>query len=172
VLGQQPRESKLVQDLLAALIYLTATFAIIADVFDLPVKGLLATSGALAIIIGLALQSSLGDVFSGIVLISSALTAWATGHSDDTVQGKVIETNWRATHILTGNQDVAIIPNSVIAKTKLVNCSTPDQDPRRQHPGQIGALADPRRGCNLLKECFSAARTSCARLNRPSPSRT
>src|SRR5271154_4041064 len=50
VLGQKPRESKLVQDLLAALIYLAAAFAIIAYVFDLPVGGLLATSGALAII--------------------------------------------------------------------------------------------------------------------------
>ena len=68
VLERQPRDTKLVQDLLAALIYLTATFAIVAYVFDLPVKGLLATSGAVAIIIGLALQSSLGDVFSGIVL--------------------------------------------------------------------------------------------------------
>jgi GNAT superfamily N-acetyltransferase len=68
VLGRQPRESKLIQDLLAALIYLGAAFAIIAEVFDLPVKGLLATSGAVAIILGLALQSSLGDVFSGIVL--------------------------------------------------------------------------------------------------------
>ena len=126
VLGRQPRESKLVQDLLAGLIYLVATFAIIAYVFDLPVKGLLATSGALAIIIGLALQSSLGDVFSGIVLnIERPYRVGDWIILDDTLQGKVIETNWRATHILTGNQDVAIIPNSVIAKSRLVNCSAP-----------------------------------------------
>ncbi len=92
VLGRQPRESKLVQDLLAALIYLTATFAIIADVFDLPVKGLLATSGALAIIIGLALQSSLGDVFSGIVLnIERPYRVGDWIILDDSVQGKVID---------------------------------------------------------------------------------
>src|ERR1700733_10469694 len=30
VLGRQPRESKLVQDLLAALVYITATFAVVA----------------------------------------------------------------------------------------------------------------------------------------------
>ena len=108
VLGRQPRESKLVQDLLAGLIYLVATFAIIAYVFDLPVKGLLATSGALAIIIGLALQSSLGDVFSGIVLnIEHPYRVGDWIILDDTLQGKVIETNWRATHILTGKQDVA-----------------------------------------------------------------
>jgi hypothetical protein len=45
VLERQPRESKLIQDLLAALIYLAAAFAIVAEVFDLPVRGLLATSG-------------------------------------------------------------------------------------------------------------------------------
>src|ERR1700704_170537 len=153
VLGRQPRESKLVQDLLAALVYITATFAIVADVFDLPVKGLLATSGALAIIIGLALQSSLGDVFSGIVL--NIERPYGVGDwiiLDDTLQGKVIETNWRATHILTGNQDVAIIPNSVIAKSKLVNCSTPTKIHGASIRVRLEPSLTPAAGCNLLKE--------------------
>ncbi len=153
VLGRQPRESKLVQDLLAALIYLTAIFAIVADVFDLPVKGLLATSGALAIIIGLALQSSLGDVFSGIVLnIERPYRVGDWIILDDSVQGKVIETNWRATHILTGNQDVAIIPNSVIAKSKLVNCSTPTKIHGASIRVKLEPSLTPAAGCNLLKE--------------------
>ena len=63
-----PRDGKLVQDTLSALIYLTATFAIIAYVFDLPIQGLRATSGVIAIVIGLALQSSLSDVFLELVL--------------------------------------------------------------------------------------------------------
>jgi Na+/phosphate symporter len=60
----RPHEGKLVQDLLSALIYLAAGFAIIAYVFDLPIQGLLATSGVIAIVLGLALQSTLNDVFS------------------------------------------------------------------------------------------------------------
>src|SRR5437867_367735 len=64
VFERRQREGKLLQDILAGLIYLAAVFGIIAYVFDLPVQGLLATSGAIAIIIGLALQSSLSDVFS------------------------------------------------------------------------------------------------------------
>ena len=51
VLGRRPRESQLIKDLLAALIYLSAAFMIIVEVFDLPVRGLLATSGAVAIIL-------------------------------------------------------------------------------------------------------------------------
>jgi small-conductance mechanosensitive channel/CRP-like cAMP-binding protein len=153
VLGRQPRESKLVQDLLAGLIYLAATFAIVADVLDLPVKGLLATSGALAIIIGLALQSSLGDVFSGIVLnIERPYRVGDWIILDDSLQGKVIETNWRATHILTGNQDVAIIPNSVIAKSKLVNCSTPTRTHGTSIRIKLEPSLAPAAGCNLLKE--------------------
>jgi hypothetical protein len=41
VLGRKPSESKLVQDLLAALVYLIAVFAIVSRVFDVPLKGLL-----------------------------------------------------------------------------------------------------------------------------------
>ena len=60
IVEHRPREAKLLQDLLAGLIYLAAFFAIVAYVFDLPIQGLLATSGAVAIILGLALQSNLG----------------------------------------------------------------------------------------------------------------
>jgi len=170
VLGRQPRESQLIKDLLAALIYLSAAFAIVVEVFDLPVRGLLATSGAVAIILGLALQSSLGDVFSGIVL--NIERPYGVGDwiiVDETVQGTVIETNWRATHILTGNQDVAIIPNSVVAKAKLVNCSTPT----RTHSTSIRVKLDPSitpaTGCQLLKEVLLS---SGQILQMPKPSVT
>jgi len=58
----------LIQDVLAGVIYLCAVFAIIAYVFGVSIQGLLATSGVIAIVLGLALQSTLGDLFSGIVL--------------------------------------------------------------------------------------------------------
>jgi small-conductance mechanosensitive channel/CRP-like cAMP-binding protein len=153
VLSRRPRESKLGQDLLAALIYLAAAFAIVAYVFDLPVKGLLATSGALAIIIGLALQSSLGDLFSGIVLdIARPYRVGDWIVLDGTTQGKVIETNWRATHILTGAQDVAIVPNSVIAKSKVVNCSSPTEIHGASLRVKLEPVLTPAAGCNLLGE--------------------
>jgi small-conductance mechanosensitive channel/CRP-like cAMP-binding protein len=170
VLGRQPRESKLVQDLLAALIYLTAIFGIVADVFDLPLKGLLATSGAVAIILGLALQSSLGDVFSGIVLnIERPYRVGDWIILDDSIQGKVIETNWRATHILTGNQDVAIIPNSIIAKSKLVNCSTPTTIHGASIRVKLTPSLTPAAGCNLLKDVLLS---SAHILRTPEPSVT
>lgn len=128
VLGRKEREAILIQELLGAVVYLTAIVAIFTYVLDLPIKGLLATSGALAIIIGLALQSSLGDAFSGIVMNLERpyrVGDWIS--VDSTVQGHVIETNWRATHIRTSSNDMAIVPNSIIAKSKIVNFSEPGQ---------------------------------------------
>jgi small-conductance mechanosensitive channel/CRP-like cAMP-binding protein len=153
VLGRKPSESKLAQDLLAALIYLVAFFAIITHVFDVPVKGLLATSGAVAIILGLALQSSLADVFSGIVLNVERpyhVGDWVV--LDDGVQGTVIETNWRSTHILTGSQDVAVVPNSVVAKGKLINCSSPSKVHGATTRIRLEGSISPAAGTQLLKE--------------------
>jgi small-conductance mechanosensitive channel len=114
IVERRPREGKLLQDLLAGLIYLAALFAIVSYVFDLPIQGLLATSGVIAIILGLALQSSLGDVFSGIVLSFSRPYRPGDWISiDGGTDGRVIEINWRATHVLTAR---AISPSFQTAR--------------------------------------------------------
>jgi small-conductance mechanosensitive channel len=125
VFERRPREGKLVQDLLSALIYLAAAFAIIAYVFGLPVQGLLATSGAIAIVLGLALQSTLNDVFSGLLLSVSRPFRTGDWIKIDDMEGQVVEMNWRATHVLTRKRDLAILPNSTMAKSKIVNLNFP-----------------------------------------------
>lgn len=126
VFERRPRETRIVSDLLAGIIYLVTLFAIIDFVFAVPIGGLLATSGVIAIVLGLALQSSLSDVFSGIAVgierpYSAGDLIWVEGG----IEGRVIQVNWRSTHIATMNRDVAIVPNSVMAKARLVNHSMP-----------------------------------------------
>ena len=134
---------KLVQDLLAGLIYLAALFAIISYVFNLPIEGLLATSGAIAIIVGLALQSTLSDVFSGVVLNFSRPYRPGDWISiDGGTEGRVIEMNWRATHVLTAKRDLAIVPNSTIAKAKIVNASSPTGIHGDRHADRASSRGD------------------------------
>jgi small-conductance mechanosensitive channel/CRP-like cAMP-binding protein len=153
VAEHRPREGKLVQDLLAGLIYLAALFAIIAYVFDLPIQGLLATSGAIAIILGLALQSTLSDVFSGIVLNFSRPYRPGDWISiDGTTDGRVIEMNWRATHVLTAKRDLAIVPNSTIAKAKIVNASSPSGIHGMTVTVQLEAKATPAASAEFLHQ--------------------
>jgi small-conductance mechanosensitive channel len=126
IVERRPRESRLLQDLLAGVAYLAALFAITAYVFELPIQGLLATSGVLAIILGLAMQSTLSDLFSGIVLdFSRPYLPGDWVNFEGTGAGKVIEMNWRATHVLTERHDLMVIPNSTIAKSRITNASWP-----------------------------------------------
>ena len=128
VLEHRPREARLLQDLVVAAIYLSVALSITGFVFGAPIGTLAATSGVVAIIVGLALQNTLGDVFSGIALTLGrpyTLGDWiALG---DGTEGRVVETTWRSTHLLTGANNIVVLPNSVLAKVSLTNLSCPDE---------------------------------------------
>ncbi|KQV68424.1 mechanosensitive ion channel family protein [Rhizobium sp. Root1220] len=128
ILERKPREGRLLQDLIVGVIYLGAGLSVIAYVFSVPVGTLIATSGVFAIVLGLALQSTLNDVFSGIALnLGRPYTVGDWIVLDDGVQGRVVETNWRSTHLLNGMNDVVIVPNSSLAKARLINQTSPDE---------------------------------------------
>lgn len=116
---------RLLQDLMGAVIFLIAIIAAMAYVLDLPVKGVLATSGAVAIIVGLALQSTLSDVFSGIVLNTTKPYQLDDWISIDGTEGRVTDIDWRATRLQTSQGSMAVIPNSLAAKAKIINFSRP-----------------------------------------------
>jgi small-conductance mechanosensitive channel len=167
IVERRPREGKLLQDLLAGLIYLAALFAIVSYVFDLSIQGLLATSGVIAIVLGLALQSSLGDVFSGIVLSFSHPYRPGDWISlDGGTDGRVIELNWRATHVLTARRDLAIVPNSTIAKSKIVNVSSPSGLHGNTVTLQVGSGAPPSFATEVIKRALLNCRLI---LHEPAP---
>ena len=80
---------------------------------DQPIEGLLATSGIVALVLGLALQSTLADLFSGIALnIEDPFGAGDRITVDGGNEGQAIEINWRATRIRNRSGDTTVIPNS------------------------------------------------------------
>jgi hypothetical protein len=82
-----------------------------------PLAGVLATSGVLAIVPGLALQNTLSDVFSGLAInIERPYAAGDWIILKEGVEGHVLEVNRRATRIRTAANDLTIVPNSVMAK--------------------------------------------------------
>jgi small-conductance mechanosensitive channel/CRP-like cAMP-binding protein len=128
ILERLPRESRLIQDLIVGVIYVGAVLSVVAYVFSVPVGALIATSGVFAIILGLALQSTLADVFSGIALNLSKpyeVGDWIV--LSDGFEGRVVETNWRATHLLNASNDLVVLPNSSLAKAHLTNLSSPNR---------------------------------------------
>ncbi len=118
----QPHAKRLFADLASVLVYVVAFVGIMDTVLKEPVSAVLATSGVLAIVLGLALQNTLADVFSGLAInIERPFGAgdWITLSGN--VEGRVIEINWRATRLRTESNDSIIVPNSVIAKAIVTN---------------------------------------------------
>ncbi len=168
VLENRPRETRILSDLLGGAIYVGAALALVAFAFSVPVRGLLATSGVIAIVLGLALQSTLSDVFSGIAVgLERSYKVGDLVSVEGGVEGHVSQVNWRSTQIATGQGDTAVVPNSVMAKARFVNHSAPT--PRRRdtvavvlHPG-----ASPERCVAVLTAAVRACRVP---LDSPGPS--
>ncbi len=167
VLENRPYETRIVSDLLAGAIYVLTGLAIVNFCFGVPIGGLLATSGVIAIVLGLALQSTLADVFSGVAVglerpYKAGDLVWVEGG----IEGRVLQVNWRSTHIAT-IQDIAVVPNSIMAKARLVNRSAPT--PRRGDTASVSldANAAPERCLATLDAAVRACRVM---LSDPAPS--
>lgn len=127
-LNRKPREAHLILDMAVAGIYLGVALSVMGFVFGLPIATLVTTSGVVALILGLALQNTLGDVFSGIALTlgkAYAIGDWV--QLSDGTAGRVTETNWRSTNLLTGLNNIVVLPNSLLAKQSLTSLSRPDE---------------------------------------------
>ncbi|AQV98212.1 mechanosensitive ion channel protein MscS [Cupriavidus necator] len=166
-LPQAWRGERLFQDVFGALIFVAAVVAAVAYVLELPVTGLLATSGALAIIVGLAVQSTLGDVFSGLVL--NATQPYHPGDlvSVDGVDGKVLEINWRATHLLSAQGNLVVIPNSTTARARITNFSRPSELHGVNVTIEVTPEARPQRVLDALDRAIRGCRVA---LHKPEPS--
>jgi small-conductance mechanosensitive channel len=128
IFERRPHESRLMQDVVVGVIYLSAALSVLAYVFNVPVGTLIATSGVFAIILGLALQNTLADVFSGVALnLSRAYKVGDWIVLSDGTEGRVVETNWRGTSLLNGANDLVVLPNSSLAKAQVTNLSSPNR---------------------------------------------
>ena len=83
------------------------------------ITAFLATGTVVAAVLGLALQETLGNLFSGIALhLEGAFEVGDVIRTGD-LMGVVESLRWRGTHIRTFNNNIAVVPNSVLAREKL-----------------------------------------------------
>jgi small-conductance mechanosensitive channel/CRP-like cAMP-binding protein len=104
--------------LFAAVIYGSYAFGWDIDKF-------LAGSAIVSIVLGLALQESLGNFFSGLVLQASP--PFLPGHwiVCAGLEGRVVDMTWRAVTLHTDDDNHVIIPNATVAKEQIINLSSP-----------------------------------------------
>lgn len=108
--------------------------------------------------LGLALQNTLSDVFSGIAVgiewpYEPGDSIWVEGG----VEGRVVQVNWRSTHVATMDHNLAVIPSSVMAKSRLISRSAPTR--LRSMTAQLAL--DPSAHPELCRETLIAALRAC-----------
>ncbi|MCI5132612.1 MAG: hypothetical protein D3904_14135, partial [Candidatus Electrothrix sp. EH2] len=88
---------KIARLLAAILVYLLASFGVIAFVFDQKLTGLLATSALVSMIIGLAIQMNISNIFSGIAISIERPFRIGDWVKIGDQEGKVVDMTWRTT---------------------------------------------------------------------------
>jgi small-conductance mechanosensitive channel/CRP-like cAMP-binding protein len=123
----------IVQDsIVIALFALAATFILQERIF--------ATTAVGAVILGFALQDTLGNLFAGLAI--QIEKPFRVGHwvSVADKNGQVSEITWRATKIRTKSGNFIIVPNSVLSRDTITNYSQPFLETRVEL--DIGASYD------------------------------
>lgn len=109
------------------LVYLATGYIIAAQIFNVPVTGALVSSGILLGVIGLSMQNTIADIFSGISISIERpfrIGDWIV--IEDDRLGQVIEIDWRATRLMSFSNTVFVVPHSKMANSTIENRSTYD----------------------------------------------
>src|SRR4030042_4803387 len=122
---QYEKTPRLIKIMVLIVIYLLAIIFILAH-FKVDVTPLIATLGVGGIAIGLALQGTLSNLFSGFQIISDKILKVGDYiELENGVSGYVEDITWRSTKIRTLPNNAVIIPNSKLADSILTNNSLP-----------------------------------------------
>ncbi|EPS1223345.1 mechanosensitive ion channel [Burkholderia cenocepacia] len=160
------RNQRLFHDLAEAIVFGAAAVAALGYVLGLPLSGLVATSGAVAVILGLALQNTLNDVFSGLVLNTTQPFRLDDTVSIGELEGRIVESNWRATKLIDSLGNLVVVPNSTAARATIVNLS----EPAGLHGVTLALELDPAvRPAVAVGALERAAASSLDVLARPAP---
>ena len=147
------RFPNIVQDTLVIALFALVATLILRD-------RVMATTAVGAVIIGLALQDTLGNLFAGLAIqIEKPFRVgdWVTIGGQD---GLVSEITWRATKMRTKAGNFVVVPNSVLARDTIMNYCEPTRSLRLEvevgvtydaPPNVVkGVIADAIRDASLL----------------------
>ncbi|HIL56557.1 MAG TPA: mechanosensitive ion channel, partial [Rhodothermales bacterium] len=114
--SQGHRAPALVHVVVAMALYFVLGLVIAGAVFHQSLTGAIATSAVASVVIGLALQETLGNFFAGISLQIEQPFRLGDVIEAGGVEGRVETFNWRATTVQTVSGSRVVIPNSVVAR--------------------------------------------------------
>lgn len=144
----------LLVNIFSLLLSILILFWSVSHIFGVQLTPLLATSAAFSVVLGLALQDTLGNLFAGI-----ALQIDKTFEIDDwlevqngiiKVTGQVKELSWRSTLLIGFSDEKITLPNKLIAASQVSNFSPENQPIIRSQVFKVQLTGDPQKVKTLL----------------------
>ncbi|MFN7715763.1 MAG: cyclic nucleotide-binding domain-containing protein [Pseudanabaenaceae cyanobacterium] len=160
------RVPKLLIDLTRLFLILLGTAIVLATVWNADLAGLVTALGISSIVIGLALQDTLGSITSGIALLFERPFSVGDWLKIGDRVGKVIDINWRAVRLITLEREMLVIPHKVISSEVIRNFS----QPQKLHAERIQIGFSYKDPPNLAKQVLkNTALMTQGILNEPEP---
>jgi small-conductance mechanosensitive channel len=162
----QQRVPRLLRDLVRTMLVAIAAALAYSFIWDREIQGALAALGVTSIVVGLALQEPLGNLFSGLMLLMERPFEIGDSIEVGGVSGTVKEINWRSAHIEALGGMIQVVPNSTLNKETISNYSRPL--PIRMEMLELAFSAEnpPNQVCKALRD---VARTTKGVIQSPKP---
>lgn len=115
---------KLISNIFSLILAILLTAGIASSVFGFRIETVLATSAFFSVVLGLALQDTLGNLFAGVAVQIDhpyKLGDWIeVQNSNSKWVGQVHEITWRGTFLSGFSNETILIPNKTIAQSQIV----------------------------------------------------
>jgi small-conductance mechanosensitive channel/CRP-like cAMP-binding protein len=166
----------LIQDIVTWVLVLAALSLGLSAEFGFSTAAFVTASGAAAVIIGIALQAVIQDLFSGLAInlegsyaIGDYLTIF-TDQAPEPIYGRVAGISWRSTLLRQDDGCLLMVPNHLATTNPVTNHSRPREGKRLAVDVPVDNRIPPARVMDLLLgETFKAIKgTGFERLKEPS----
>ena len=146
----------LIVNIFSLVLSIIILFWTVGNIFGVQLTPLLATSAAFSLILGLALQDTLGNLFAGISLQMDKtfeIGNWLEiMNGSNKIVGQVRELSWRSTVLVGFADELITLPNKLVAGCQISNFS-PDQTPIiRSQTFRFPHSADVAKAMTLLEQ--------------------
>lgn len=152
---------RILHDILGLLFAVLAALVAVNVLFNGALSGVLAFSGILGIVVGLALRPIILDAFSGLSANLEAafqIGDWITINDGSiSYTGWVDQINWRTTNIRTREGNLIVCPNSTFGTSVVTNHSRPFVQSRYEVRIKLPPEVPAEKGTALLLQAVNAA---------------
>lgn len=152
----QSRIPKLFRDLARFFLVMVGTTIVLSATWEIDLAGLVTALGVGSIVLGLALQDTLGSIVSGIALLFERPFNVGDWLKVGEAVGKVTDINWRAVRLETIDNYQINVPHLIIGKETITNYS----EPIRAHEVEVFLRFSFSHPPNLVKQVLKATALS------------